>query len=137
MASPETVHRSVPLDLQKRESRLLVLCPAFAQNDELVCNLFHASFDDELKIPKYEALSYEWGSLLPSYNLIINGAPFSIRKNLHDALISLRNQREGRVLWIDAICINQTDDAEKSQQVQIMHLIYSKADRVIGWLGEE
>jgi hypothetical protein len=137
MASPEAVYQSVPLDLQKRESRLLILHPAFAQNDELVCSLFHASFDDELKVPKYEALSYEWGTPLPSYNLIINGAPFSIRENLHAALISLRKQKEERVLWIDAICINQTDDAEKSQQVQIMHLIYSKADRVIGWLGEE
>ena len=127
----------MPLHPQKRESRLLILHPAFAQNDEIVCNLSHASFDDELKVPKYEALSYEWGTTPPSYNLILNGTPFSIRENLYTALISLRKPREERVLWIDAICINQKDMAERSQQVQIMHLIYSKAERVIGWLGEE
>jgi hypothetical protein len=132
-----SVYQSVPLDSGKLEIRFLILHPATSQSDEIVCDLFHASLDDELKVPTYEALSYEWASPSLSHALILNGTLFGIRENLHAALTSLRKPAEERVLWIDAICINQTDNAERGQQVQIMHLIYSKADRVIGWLGEE
>ena len=42
----------------------------------------------------------------------------------------------GRKLWVDALCINQADLAERLQQVIIMGSIYSQAERVILWLGE-
>lgn len=40
-------------------------------------------------------------------------------------------------MWIDAICINQTSDKEKSTQVAKMHHIYNKAQSVYVWLGKE
>ena len=40
-------------------------------------------------------------------------------------------------LWIDQICINQDDVHERNEQVALMHRIYSKAENVVIWLGEE
>lgn len=60
----------------------------------------------------------------------------SVGRNLAIALRYLRDSRKERHLWVDALCINQGDDVEKSKQVQSMSSIYSKAERVISWLGE-
>jgi hypothetical protein len=38
-------------------------------------------------------------------------------------------------LWIDAICINQTNNKEKSFQVGLMAEIYQQANHVFAWLG--
>jgi hypothetical protein len=59
----------------------------------------------------------------------------NIRENLWSALVNLRHAREERVLWIDAICINQADVEERNRQVQLMAYIYSRATTVIVWLG--
>jgi hypothetical protein len=60
----------------------------------------------------------------------------TVTKNAYLALRDLRCQREDRVLWIDALCIDQSNDEERGQQVQQMGSIYSKAERVFIWLGE-
>ncbi|UZP36922.1 hypothetical protein NXS19_004738 [Fusarium pseudograminearum] len=59
-----------------------------------------------------------------------------IASNLHQALLHLRHPRRARVLWIDALCINQDDSNERGQQVQLMRDIYAQATQVIAWLGE-
>ncbi|KAI2637516.1 heterokaryon incompatibility protein-domain-containing protein [Xylaria nigripes] len=96
--------------------------------------------------PEYEALSYTWASELPSIKAdvsgdVISGGSFSaeieISGNLASALNHLRYEDDNRVLWIDAICINQKDDAERNLQVKRMGNIYSLARRVIVWLGPE
>jgi len=56
--------------------------------------------------------------------------------NLEKALRRIRNESQARVLWVDAICINQTDDEERSQQVRIMGRIYKSTRECIMWLGE-
>jgi len=56
-------------------------------------------------------------------------------QNLAAALVDLRYPAEPRVLWIDAICINQKDKSERSSQVARMADIYRLADRVVVWLG--
>ena len=56
-------------------------------------------------------------------------------KNLAEALQCLTVTDESRFLWVDAICINQTDDSERSQQVRSMAKIYEDARRVLVWLG--
>lgn len=61
----------------------------------------------------------------------------SITHNLDIALRHIRLANEPRLLWIDALCINQTDDEEKSRQVAMMGSIYSLASHVILWLGPE
>ncbi|CAM1506381.1 Fc.00g060220.m01.CDS01 [Cosmosporella sp. VM-42] len=91
--------------------------------------------------PTFEALSYCWGPEENSGNVMIdsgsdNGAfKLPIRQNLESALRNLRSDVQPRVIWIDAICINQDDEAEKCVQVARMADIYSRANRVIVWLG--
>ncbi|KAE9367276.1 HET-domain-containing protein, partial [Stipitochalara longipes BDJ] len=83
----------------------------------------------------YEALSYTWGKPEDVKEIELNGYPVKIRENLWSALVNLRDAREERVLWVDAICINQPDVDERNRQVQLMAHIYSRAKEVIVWLG--
>ncbi|TVY64273.1 Heterokaryon incompatibility protein 6 OR allele [Lachnellula suecica] len=89
--------------------------------------------------PPYEALSYSWGDLsdVCAVPIDFNGFPKYISTNLEAALRVLRHQDKPRQLWIDALCINQNDDAEKSKQVAMMGAIFAQAQNVIIWLGPE
>jgi hypothetical protein len=60
-----------------------------------------------------------------------------ITPNLNCALMNLRLDSQPRVLWIDAICINQTDLVERSTQVNLMLQIYQKAKKTVVYLGEK
>ena len=96
----------------------------------------------------YDALSYTWGNPLDEDNRFFephndskhyvncDGKRIEILKNLRDALWQLRQLGEFSYLWIDAICINQKDNSEKSQQIKLMPELYSKASLVIIWLGK-
>jgi hypothetical protein len=92
--------------------------------------------------PEYEALSYVWGQGEDRMEINVNGNPSLVQPNLHAALRRLscrpnnNNQKSTRRLWIDAICINQTENTEKSLQVMQMGKIYAGASRVLIWLGE-
>jgi hypothetical protein len=59
----------------------------------------------------------------------------TVTKNLFNLLQTFRRQRVRQLLWIDQLCINQADLAERAQQVQLMHHIYRKASRTVIWLG--
>ena len=83
----------------------------------------------------YEALSYAWGDTTLCEEISINGQRFMVTRNLHQALIYLRQKERSRVFWVDALCINQARDEDKSAQVQQMRDIYCSASRVIVWLG--
>lgn len=85
----------------------------------------------------YEALSYTWGDATKCRTIECNGKHFGVSQNLFDALINIRLSDKSRTIWIDALCINQENDAEKSEQVQYMYGIYRAATRVIVWLGIE
>lgn len=112
--------------------RLIHLLPGqFA--DPICCTIEALSLDSS---PPFEALSYFWGDPTPCESITINGGGFNIAKNLHVALPYLRHEKQPRLLWIDAICINQADVSEENQQVQKMDKIYQRADRVVVWLGD-
>ncbi|KAK7183183.1 heterokaryon incompatibility [Paraphaeosphaeria sporulosa] len=83
----------------------------------------------------YEAISYAWGEF-PKFNqvIVLDGKILKITDNLYSALMAFSRPYGVRVLWADAICINQTDTTEKSQQVALMAEIYSKANLVQVWL---
>ncbi|KAI0401286.1 heterokaryon incompatibility protein-domain-containing protein [Xylaria palmicola] len=83
-----------------------------------------------------EALSYVWGTSRDSKLIRINGQPFAITQSLHTILVSLRDQHVKRTIWIDAICINQSDSDEKAHQVQHMGEIYSTAKKTTIWLSD-
>ena len=115
--------------------RLLKLLPASndANERELSCGLEDCRLLDD---PSYEALSYTWGQpsfpeLLHTHNGILK-----ITENLALALRRLRFKDRDRYLWVDAVCINQNDDTDKSRQVAMMSSIYKSARRVICWLGQ-
>ncbi|KAM7199980.1 Heterokaryon incompatibility protein (HET) domain containing protein [Rhypophila sp. PSN 637] len=93
----------------------------------------------------FEALSYVWGQELDREGLKLqhpipgdNGSTESgigITANLAVALRHLRYPDRTRILWVDAVCINQNDVVEKTSQVSIMNHIYRRAQRVLIWMG--
>jgi hypothetical protein len=85
--------------------------------------------------PKYTALSYTWGDSPNRRQISVDGKPFSVTENLDAALRHIRHDTKPLKLWIDAICINQTDTDEKNQQVRQMTKIYRNASEVLIWLG--
>ena len=113
--------------------RLLFITPG--SGEEVSYTLQHA----ELGKTPYKALSYEWG--LPSDddpNITIDGHTVRIRNNLFNVLKQISSaihHPDSMFLWIDALCINQVDDAEKSQQVLKMGKIFSSAEKVLAWTG--
>ncbi|KAI1804749.1 HET-domain-containing protein [Daldinia bambusicola] len=78
---------------------------------------------------------YSWGTDKPSKTCICNGQEMLIQNNLDSALRYLRRPHADRYLWIDALCINQTDNQEKAFQIRRMMNIYLKASIVVIWLG--
>ncbi|KAK1715448.1 heterokaryon incompatibility protein-domain-containing protein [Colletotrichum acutatum] len=89
------------------------------------------------RIPyQYEALSYAWGDTTKRVEILLEGQPFKITQNLETALHRLRSAKEDRLLWIDAVCINQQDRSEVNLQVKRMWAVYRYASKVIVFLGE-
>lgn len=102
--------------------------------DEIRC---HFEAHQASSPPEYEALSYVWGDPARTLPLISEGKQILITTTLDIALRQLRLPQTVRVLWVDQLCINQDDLDERSQQVQLMKFIYSKARRVLVWLGRD
>ena len=95
--------------------------------------------DGTLGLPRenYYALSYVWGDATQKRRILVNHTAFDITKNLHQFLVAARHPRERRgPYWIDAICINQRDNVEKSTQISMMGEIYKSTLEAIVWLGE-
>ncbi|KAK4901388.1 hypothetical protein LTR27_001946 [Elasticomyces elasticus] len=84
--------------------------------------------------PEYEALSYVWGETTGSRAILLAGEEHKVTANLHGALGALRYTDRPRLLWVDAVCINQADILERNTQVAIMGSIYRKALRTVVWL---
>ncbi|KAI1424337.1 heterokaryon incompatibility protein-domain-containing protein [Xylaria sp. FL1777] len=125
-----TIYR--PLNLEREVIRLLRLHPSKSFDDVLQCSLFHAYLND---IPEYEALSYVWGPLKFTQHILVDEKPFNITENLESALRYLRHASADRILWVDALCINQADIAERNHQVTLMKNIYSRCTQDLAWLG--
>ncbi|KOC10312.1 hypothetical protein AFLA70_171g002391 [Aspergillus flavus AF70] len=134
------LYKSVPLE--PNATRMVRLLPDKETNAEIKCELFTYDLTGaEGGKHLYEALSYVWsgdeeGSAEKHKEIILHGHTVPITANLHAALVNLRDHQLERVLWVDAICINQDDMDEKNQQIPLMRTIYAQADRVIIWLGE-
>ncbi|XPS95616.1 hypothetical protein M3J09_004901 [Ascochyta lentis] len=124
-----------PLDIDKKEARVLYLEPGLFHDDVRV-RLQVVSLDDD---PTYETLSYAWGTEQSPRSVLVNGTHYlTITQNLDCALRHLRYRSiYPRVLWIDALCINQQDLEERSHQVQLMSTVYTQAADVLKWLGPD
>ncbi|KAM6505535.1 hypothetical protein FSOLCH5_013711 [Fusarium solani] len=95
--------------------------------------------------PSYNALSYTWGP--PRRNapgfvqsddwpILLNGEAFCVKTNLYDALLHLCQYCPQKPVWIDALCINQSNMAERQPQVSAMDRIHNGASTVLIWLGK-
>jgi hypothetical protein len=93
----------------------------------IVCSLDSA--------PTYDSISYCWGSSIMDHGIFIDGRYLSVTKNAYEVLHARSSYFQERILWIDAICIDQTNDSEKSSQIPLMRKIYSRSARTIVWLG--
>jgi hypothetical protein len=87
--------------------------------------------------PKYEAISYFWGDQAFKEDVLLHGAAFPTGINLRDALQRIRLPNTMRLVWADFICIDQTDEPERTAQVKLMGSVYRNADRVLVWLGQK
>ena len=125
--------KSRQLDLTRRETRLVHLHPG-RWLDRIVCSLSTVSLDDD---PEFEALSYAWGDKTRPRFIVLNGHTIPITTNLWAVLRRLRREHDARVLWIDALCIDQKNIQERNHQVQQMGNIYKAAFCVLAWIGEQ
>jgi hypothetical protein len=126
-----------PLSDRLNNIRLLRLLPAETEDADIRAELLEYSLAASRKTRhSYEALSYVWGDVDPPQSVFIGNDHLDVTPNLHAALLQLRDTDFPRIIWIDAICINQGDTHEKEIQIQSMAKIYSMAKRVVVWLGE-
>lgn len=126
-----------PLDEEAKEVRLMTLLPGTRPSEIRIVleNIALAEYET----PQYEALSYVWGSAEALINIHIGHSDetLGVTQNLATALPYLRYKDKPRRLWIDAICVDQQNLAERSQQVLRMCDMYWMAERVVIWLGPE
>lgn len=119
--------------MEKPSFRLLRLIKG--QGPVLECEIFQSLVEKHTSVP-YEALSYAWGSYERSDMIMANGRPLGVTNNLHLALSYLRLVNHDRILWVDALCIDQENLKERTHQVGQMAQIYRNAESVIFWLGQ-
>lgn len=153
------------LDTTRSEIRLLTLEPT-SSGSQIQCQLTHASLDNTGDPPSYDAVSYTWskneypgllylsigGIAFSSHEslfkstpgkprpILCNGQRMYVQENIYKFMLQLRRRKWNRPLWIDAICIEQSGDAEaqaeKVQQLKLMGRIYESARRVLVWIGD-
>lgn len=126
----DSVYEPLPDD---HSIRVLIVEPESAGSD-LQTRLEVVDLDKDMA---YEAMSYTWGDPKDQVPLRVRGQAVMVPKNLENALKRLRHPDRRRYIWADAVCINQADLSERGQQVSIMRNIYSKARRVLVWLGQD
>ena len=152
-----------PLKRGEATIRVLTLLPG--ESADVIYIDIQTTILDQDHHPEYEAVSYAWGSSGSPEAVIVvapseaqhsrqlpsllerresrketNVSPLGnlyVTKNLATALRYLRRPNESRHLWVDAICIDQQNLSERGEQVERMGIIYSRAQRVVVWLGPE
>ncbi|OTB19112.1 hypothetical protein K445DRAFT_36612, partial [Daldinia sp. EC12] len=127
-----------------RSFRLLSLLPGDDPADPIRCQLQVHSLTEDGQIPQYTALSYVWGDRSFDTHIECEGGILPVNRGCFQALRSLRDslRNPGRGLaftpyfWVDAVCINQLDEREKSSQVRLMGDIYRSAETVLCFIGD-
>ena len=134
-----------PLLPARHSIRLIQIQPGLP-GTEIHCRIVDYTIRDDRASGLFEALSYVWGTTSnPSKIFVADmtsavdpnalGHYLEVTSNLHEALQELRDPALPRIMWIDAVCINQDDLEERSSQVSFMAKVYSHANQVVIWLG--
>ncbi|KAF3809710.1 hypothetical protein GCG54_00005251 [Colletotrichum gloeosporioides] len=129
-----------PQRLKDSEFRVMCLYPVEDVNAPI-----HVTLEvyDDLLYHEYETVSYTWGGENGDSRLtqpVYVGPFWDILIQTHNCWEMLRHMRPWkgvRTIWVDAICINQTDMKERQEQVAKMGRIYEKASRVVIYLGPD
>ncbi|KIM94185.1 hypothetical protein OIDMADRAFT_63372, partial [Oidiodendron maius Zn] len=119
-----------PLGTQDGSIRLLELQPSSDLHSDIQCTIRDANL---YKRPQYKALSYVWGDPKDTLPILVNEKQYYVTTNCRAALRRLRQLGE-TTLWVDVICVNQVDIADKSRHIPLMGNIYSSAKEVFIWL---
>jgi Heterokaryon incompatibility protein (HET) len=127
-----------PLDAAERQIRLVKIWWSSENHLRLHGALQTASLKDDRKSQpaQYYALSWYWGMPGRNKQLVLDGSLLQIRENLYYSMLALTRHIGDALIWIDAICIDQHNEVEKSTQVTMMAEIHQNARAVIAWLGE-
>ncbi|KJR89310.1 uncharacterized protein SPSK_06275 [Sporothrix schenckii 1099-18] len=129
--------RYSPLQAGTDSIRLLMLNGGAFFSD-ISCQLFETSLAEA---PGYSALSYTWENDEPTrgsespHDISIDGHAVPVTSNLYAALQQIRPETGHIILWIDALCIDQSNELERGDQVRQMGQIFSTAEEVLIWLG--
>ena len=115
-------------------TRIVKLEPA-SGSQKVICSLKEITVAEGCH--EYDALSYTWGESKKTKSINCNGKDVSITTHLYDVLHRLRRQDTTISLWIDQLCIDQSNIEERGAQVQLMGKIYKHAQKVLVWLGKE
>ena len=147
MATPYRYH---PLDEARQQIRLMTLFPG--SFDDPIFLSIRKKLLTKTQIPDFEALSYAWGDASDRQDVFVQKrtklaatgtypssrrTTLSITSNLSQALRYIRYKEQPRVLWVDAVCVDQQNLDERGKQVTRMPDIYRSAKGVIAWLGPE
>jgi Heterokaryon incompatibility protein (HET) len=118
-----------------RLDELRLLRVVDANVNELRFDILHVSRESA---PPYTAVSYTWGDNRPTHWIRLNGRQFHVRINLWSCLYYLSQASKSDdwgYIWVDAICIDQSNDLERNAQVSRMDETYRDAACVSVWLG--
>ena len=118
--------------LPESRIRLVTLLPG-DQYSAFRCELETYQFEEA---PRFEALSYHCGDAQPPAWIQVGHHLLQVTQNLKIALAYLRRKDAARLMWIDAICINQDDNTEKAREVARMRNIYERSFQTVMWVGE-
>ena len=147
--------RHTALDRKENSMRLVKVLPNLSTDGLVECSMYRTKLSPgaadgatdvvETQRPDtpysssqqtpYVCLSYMWGSPRDEGAILIDGTVLMVRKNLETFLHVARKQLGYCFLWIDALCIDQANAAERDHQVQRMGTIFAKAKMLITWLG--
>ncbi|KAH7385518.1 heterokaryon incompatibility protein-domain-containing protein [Phaeosphaeria sp. MPI-PUGE-AT-0046c] len=149
-------YRHTLLDQDRSSIRLVEILPYDTTGSSIQCRISHhmlplgsekekqsigsgkrprANHGNDL--PSYRCLSYAWGDTQDPLAISLNGEMFWVGQNLHAFLSIARQTLYNTYLWIDALCIDQSSTSERNHQVQQMGRIYSNAESVLVWLGDD
>jgi hypothetical protein len=112
--------------------RLILLSPGSWQ-DTISCKIHIVNYGTT---NQYEALSYVWGNEANKSVILVDDCRVEVTPTLESVLRHLRSVSEERLLRVDQLCIDQSNEDEKSKQVGLMDHIFENASDVLIWLGD-
>jgi hypothetical protein len=120
---------------RRKEIRLLQVLPD-SPTAEIKCKFKTSILRKQPWMPRYTAISYTWGSATRDESILLDGHSYLVTTSAFEVLQRIRRKDKPFLIWIDAICINQYDNEEKSRQIRLMGQIYSMASETVGWIGK-